>query len=508
MTNPSVKSRFAISATANLIRGGISFLTTVFIARAFGPEQYGNIVFLLGSFAAVRSLLDMGTGSAFYTFISKKPQAFAFYVSYAIWQLVQFLLPFLIIAFIFPQSWLDTIWVGQERSLILLAFAATFFQQLLWPTMTHIGESRRLTQRVQVLNISISVANLFLIFGAWALEILTVPLLFWILLTQYLFGLLFAVKVLSVFEVGKEPLNIRSMLREYLAYCLPLFVSYWLAFVSEFADRWLLQNFGGAEEQAFFMLGHRFAAIGLLATTSMLNIFWKEIAEAQEKQNLDRLRTLYQKISRFLYTTSAVICGLLIPWANEIVAKTLGPSYISGSSVLAIMFIFPLHATLGQVNLTFLLSTGKTKISMIIGSIFMFVSIPITYFVQAPQNALIPGFDLGAFGIAWKVVILNIITVNCIAWWVARENNWKFDWIFQIVSSTGILGLGWIIHELVMMLNSNLNFNILIQIGVAVVVYGIMVGLFIWLFPWLTGFSRNDIKSMVTKTLKYIRTNR
>ena len=114
MENPSVKTRFAISVLVNLIRGGITFFTTLFIARILGPENYGGYAFLLGTFTALRSLLDMGTASAFYTFISKKPRPLAFYISYAIWQLIQFFLPFLIIAFVLPQPWLEAIWVGQE----------------------------------------------------------------------------------------------------------------------------------------------------------------------------------------------------------------------------------------------------------------------------------------------------------------------------------------------------------------------------------------------------------
>ena len=90
MENPSVKARFAVSTFTNLIRGGITFFTAVFIARVLGPENYGDYTFLLGSFMAIRTLIDMGTESAFYTFISRKPRVFSFYISYSIWQLIQF----------------------------------------------------------------------------------------------------------------------------------------------------------------------------------------------------------------------------------------------------------------------------------------------------------------------------------------------------------------------------------------------------------------------------------
>jgi O-antigen/teichoic acid export membrane protein len=506
LANPSVKKRFAASILGNLIRGGLTFVATLFIARGLGPERYGSYIFLLSSFTAMRAILDMGTEAAFHTFISQKPRSSTFYISYAIWQFFQFIFPLVIIAFIFPQEWLEIIWVGHERSLILLAFATIFFQQMVWPTMIHIGESKRLTQRVQTLNISISAVNLILVVAAYVLEILTIPLLFGILVIQYILALGFAFKVLSVFKVKKEPLNIKSMLHEYLSYCLPLIIASWLSFACEFSDRWLLQNFGGAEEQAFFMVGHRFGIIVLLATTSMLNIFWKEIAEAQENKNLVRLSEIYRKVSRFLYTVSAVICGFLVPWSATITALMLGSSYSAASSILPIMFIFSVHASLGQVNGTFLLSSGKTKMHMILGGIFMVISIPISYFIQAPHDALIPGFNLGSVGMAWKTLLLNITAVNCISWWISKNNGWKFDWAYQVVGLTGTLAIGWISYELVMRMSSILTLNIFLQGSVALTIYGILIGAFIWFLPWLTGFSQRELKMMFSKIIHLIST--
>ncbi|MDC0206586.1 lipopolysaccharide biosynthesis protein [Nitrospinae bacterium] len=504
MENRSIKNRFAVSTLGNLIKGALTFMATLFIARGLGPEHYGSYIFLLSGFTAMRAILDMGTGAAFHTFISQKPRSSTFYIIYAIWQFFQFIFPLVIIAFFFPQEWLEIIWVGHERSLILLAFATIFFQQMAWPTMIHIGESKRLTQRVQALNISISAVNLILVVGAYALEILTIPLLFWILVIQYILALGFAFKVLSVFKVKKEPLNIKSMLREYLSYCLPLIIGSWLGFASEFADRWLLQKFGGAEEQAFFMVGLRFATIVLLATTSMLNIFWKEIAEAQENKNLVRLRELYRKVSRFLYTVSAVIAGFLVPWSPTIATLMLGSSYAAASSVLPLMLIFSVHASLGQVNGTFLLSSGKTKTIVIMESIFLVISIPVSYLIQAPYDALIPGFNLGSVGMAWKAILLNITWVNCVSWWVAKNNGWKFDWAYQVVGLTGALAIGWISYELVMKMSSILTLNIFLQGTVTFAIYGILIGVFIWFLPWLTGFSQREVQMMFSKIIHLI----
>ena len=103
MTNPSISSRFAVSVLANLLRGGLVFVTTIIIARVLGPEVYGDYAFLLGSFVATMSLLNMGSSNAFQTFISQKERGKLFVLSYAGWQLLQILLMLLVIGIILPE---------------------------------------------------------------------------------------------------------------------------------------------------------------------------------------------------------------------------------------------------------------------------------------------------------------------------------------------------------------------------------------------------------------------
>ena len=65
----SVGSRFSFSLIANLLKAGIGFITGLIVARGLGPEQYGRMMFLLATFMAVRGLLDLGSISAFFTFL-------------------------------------------------------------------------------------------------------------------------------------------------------------------------------------------------------------------------------------------------------------------------------------------------------------------------------------------------------------------------------------------------------------------------------------------------------
>ncbi len=96
----SIKTRFFATLFANIGGMGLSFLAGIIIARGLGPAGYGNFNFLLGSFASIILLLDIGTASAFYTFLSQRKRGKRFYLYYFLWIGIEFLVAFLLISFI------------------------------------------------------------------------------------------------------------------------------------------------------------------------------------------------------------------------------------------------------------------------------------------------------------------------------------------------------------------------------------------------------------------------
>ena len=179
----------------------------------------------------------------------------------------------------------------------------------------------------------------------------------------------------------------------------------------------------------------------------------------------------------------------------------LGPSYTEGTLAVAIMFMYPIHQSLGQVSTTMLMASSKTKTRLLIGCISMGVSIPVSYFVQASPDALVPGFGLGAMGMAWKMVLLNVIWANLTVWLVSRSYKWKFDWIYQVVSVVGFLSLGWISFELAMGLGSLVFTDLWIKACIALLIYSVFSGLLIWALPWLLGMTRYELKSNILVVL-------
>ena len=103
------------------------------------------ISFLIGSFTALTSLVGFGTSQAFFTLMSQKYRGRSFILSYVIWLAVQFILTVVVIGILFPREWIEYVWLGEEKNLVLLSFSAVFLQLSGWQTMEYIAESFRRT---------------------------------------------------------------------------------------------------------------------------------------------------------------------------------------------------------------------------------------------------------------------------------------------------------------------------------------------------------------------------
>jgi O-antigen/teichoic acid export membrane protein len=504
----SIKTRFLVSVVSNTIRSIIGFFSGLLIARGLNPSGYGDMTFLLGSFVAFRSLLDMGSSNAFYTFISQRRRSRQFYLYYFGWLALQFIVPAFLIIALLPEAMIAKVWVGHSRMIVLLAFAASFMQQQVWQTLNQIGEASRKTVRVQIIGTAVAIGHLLLVYVLLAYGLLSVKVVMWLFIVEYPLATLWAFWFLrdqetTAGKTGHETISATAMLREYWIYCKPLALLSLITFLYAFADSWLLQRFGGSSEQGFYQIAYQFASVSLLATTSILNIFWKEIAEANALEDSERLATLYQKVSRSLVMLGAMLSGFLIPWTEQIVTVLLGTSYITAVPVLAVMFFFPIHQSMGQIGGTMLLAGGHTKAYTKMSITVMLVSLPLSYLVQAPaQGEPVPGLGLGAIGMALKMVLVNIVSVNILAWLIARYHGWKFEWLYQVVGIGAAIGAGYLAKNIAGLfwdLSISEITGLLLPFLASGMVYLIAISICIMAMPWLVGMEKDDMKEMLKK---------
>ena len=482
----SIRSRFAASLAANLLRSLLNFLTGLVIARAMGPERYGDLVFLIGSFEAIRQAVAMGTDSAFFTFISRRERGSAFTLAYIGWQLLQLLAILVAVGLLLPATWFDAFWLGHDRNIVLLACIAVFFQSQAWQTAVQIGEARRLTLRVRTIGTAVAVAHLALVaVSAW-LGLLAIPFLLGLLIVEYGVALLAARTMLRSTDaapVATQPQRLKALVQEYAAYCAPLCLYGVGSFLYEFSNKWLLQRFGGPEQQGLFAVASQFSAACLLATTSMARILWKEAAELHHNGDRAALGKLYESTSRVLYGVSAAIGGLLWPWSAMIARVTLGERYSDVWLPLAILFLYPAHQSLGQVTQTLFLATGHTVSYFWIGITFMIVSIPVTYLVLAPASAAVPGLGLGAGGMALETALLNLVFVNIYIWTICRRQGWRMVAGNQFPVLAWSVIAGGAAYWFAVRSPAGEGLPMVLQMAICAVLYGVLQLAFVARFP-------------------------
>lgn len=485
----------------------IGFVTGLLIARALNPAGYGDLMFLLGSFMAIRSLLDLGSSNAFFTFLSKRARGRHFYQTYFFWLAFQFTATLALVWMIIPSSIFDRIWLGHNREIVLLAFVAAFMQQQVWQTVVQIGEAMRKTVKVQFMNLAVALIYLTIVLLVLEYGRLSVEVILLILIGQYVVAAVAAYRFLEKdieCPLVEEKFS-REILRDYWQYCKPMVALALVGFAYDFTNKWMLQKFGGATQQGYFQIANQFAAVSLFATTSILNVFWKEIAHAWEMQDRARASMLYRKVSRGLVMLGACISGLLLPWSEQIVNISLGSAYAHAWPVLAIMLLYPIHQSMGQIGGTMLLASGQTYRYMFVSVATMLISIPVTYIVLAPtSNVWLPGLEMGALGMACQLVVLGIVSVNFQSWTIARYGGWKFDWIFQAVGISLMVGLGYLVKMLASVfwkLEGVGLADLVVPVIFASCFYIVLVVWTIWLFPWLIGVDRGEIIALYRKLL-------
>jgi O-antigen/teichoic acid export membrane protein len=316
-------------------------------------------------------------------------------------------------------------------------------------------------------------------------------------------GLFLAEIVLGTQTLENTPVEFKQMVREYTIYCAPLAVWCLAGFVKNFSEKWLLQTFGGAIEQGLYGVAFQIAIAISLFTTSIQKIFWKETAEGIEKQDLGKVEKLYKRVTRILFAISAAISGFLMPWSREIIEVLLGVSYLGGVWTFRVLLIYPLYHALAATTSALYFTSSKTMMRAKIGMVFLGIHILVTYFVVAPRDAWLPGLELGSYGIALKLIILQIISVNVMTWWISKDYGWKYDWDFQIIVLLFSLGLGWACHEMVFGISGVFFMNLFAKFGLALIVYFSMASFAVWKRPDLAGVTQEDIRNFIGQVMRF-----
>lgn len=486
--------RFLVTFAVNLSRAGAGFCASLIVARALGASDFGSYSFLLASFVATSQLIEAGTSSAFYTFIARRRRGRTFFLLYGAWLLAQFTASFVTLLLL-PVGLLDFFWVGHERTMVMLALCASFVTTQGWPAVVQLAESRRRTVEVQITSLAQALIHVAALLVLQYMGLLTALSAIALLLIEYvLITGVVARMVLpeSVDRAASE--SPREVVAEFGGYCRPLLVYGMVSFLYTFADRWLLQRYGGAAEQGYYAVGQQFAAVSLLATTSVLRVFWKEIAESHHHGNSESMERLYRRVSRSLYFAAGWCSALLIPFSREILGWTLGPAFESATVCLMLMLFYTVHQSLGQIQGTFLYASGETAAYARIGIIGMIASLVVAYVLLADPNGWLPGLGLGAVGLAIKMVVMQVVVINIQGIVIARRCRWRPDMAHQAIAFGLLVALSALAREIGIAVSGLASGrpHPAAVLSITVSIYTAATLLAIWRAPQLIGATRME----------------
>ena len=502
----SLKKRYFYKLFSGFFGFLFNFISQAIIPRGLGPEVYGNYSFLTNFFIQLTGFVDGGTSTCFYTKLSQRPKEQGLVSFYFLFGGIVFVLTILFVVIILATSIYPAIWPNQEVSFIYLALGLGF---LIWfaQLINQMADAYGLTVSTEILKMLQKFMAVLILFGLFIIHRLDLKNFFFY---NYIVWLIFV--VLLVVPISKNGYLIRDRfkisakkikeyIKEFWKYSHPLFIYSLVVFVAGIFDRWLLQVYGGSIEQGFYSLSFQIGAICFLFTGAMTPLFMRELAIAHEKKDLPRMGSLFQRYVPILFTVAAFFSCFIAIQADKII-YIFGGSRFSGAIVaVVIMAFYPIHQTYGQLSSSVFYAMGQTKLYSNLGIIFILIGLPITYFLIAPLNKF--GMNAGATGLAIKMVVINIISVNALIYFNSRQLNlnfWKYfrDQVFSIgcllILAFGVsFGVDYLLR---------LHDKVLLSFFVSGTSYSFMVVGVAYFFPSIFGIRKEDINSFIQMVRK------
>jgi O-antigen/teichoic acid export membrane protein len=486
-----VIKRFIFSAGANLVRGALSFITSVLLARWLGPVSFGDMAFLLGTFLGIRQFLDMGTSSAFFTFLSQRRRSWSFIRDFIVWLALQFLIPVIIIVLFFPDRWIITFWQDSQRSLVACAFIAVFAQSTLWPIAQSLAESARKTVFVQKIGVITAALHLFGVTVFFVTGVLNLYAIFIAIFVEYLVVFYLVVRNYHLEDSSDVQAAPEPAIADYVKYCVPLVPLFIFGAAQEVIDRWLLQSYGGSISQGYFAFSYQIAGMAVLFVSAIGRIFWKEIAEIFHGGDQAQLTALFNKVLRLTRVIAGVVAGFIAIYASEIIRLTAGPAYKGAYLTMGILSVYVAYMAVGQIYSTLLMATGKVKVVSYMGSSLSLLSAVLAYVMLATEFGRSVGFANAAENIAVKMLAVEIIASIIYSYIVYKVWAISFSSGVQVLCVALGLFIAWLSRISLLYLMPSEHSLIFLVIGFPI--YLLTFGSVIYIAPKFVGLRKGDL---------------
>jgi O-antigen/teichoic acid export membrane protein len=493
----SLRKRYLYKLSTNLAALGMNLVTQAIIPRGLGPRAYGDFNFLTSFFSQITGFLDSGTSVALYTKLSCRPHDSGLVRFYLYFVGIASLIMLLLVLGVTLTPLASVLWPGQR---IIYVYLAALFALLLWTSqvLNQMADACGLTVRSEVARLSQKALALVLILVLFAMG--------WLYLTSfflYNYAILLFLVVAFAWIIRRwrqrSDLNTRLSVgdargyaRELCEYSHPLIVYALIGLIANIVDRWLLQYFGGSVEQGFFGLSFQIGSICIAFTTAMTPLLLREFSIAYEDKDLNRMSHLFRRSALLLYSVAAYFSCFIALQSDKVIYLMGGDKFRDAARAVAIMSLYPVHQTYGQLAGSVMYAAGRTKLYRNAGTIFLVAGIPLTYFFVAPAAQL--GFNGGATGLALKMVLLQFVSVNVLLFYSTKLLNLSFGKFLghQLAVLATLFALAAIVTILTDLLLEPIK-TAVIRFLAAGLAYTLCAGILAYLIPSLFGLSHEDL---------------
>lgn len=499
--------RFIAKLGGNFVGMLIAVIRLGLVARFLGPEAYGRFEFLCNFFVQSTSFLDMGTSTCFYTKLSQRQMDRGLVRFYAWFVAGVCALLLISVAWLTQISISHQIWAGESVGYILLA---AVLGCLMWwhQVVQKVVDAYGLTVKGELFAMAskgiMLVVLVLLVLGGWLslgsylvfqIASIVLGIALWAMLVSGSTG---ARITTDVYGTPKE------YAKEFWGYSHPLLVASLLGVIMGLFERWLLQTQAGATQQGFFGLANQIGTFCFMFTGAMAPLMLRDFAIAWERNDRAGMARMFSRYLPVFYVLASFFSVFVACRASDIVWVVGGHGFADGTAAVAIMALYPIHQTYGQLSGSIFYATGQTRQYRNIGIIGQLIGLPLSLWILMPVSK--GGLGMGASGLAIRMLLLQVVMVNVQLWFCARLLDVSFRRLlghqirvpvaFVLCSWTASIAEGFIGAP---------RFSGLIFSGA---VYCLLALGGIVIFPRFFGIDREDLLNVSSKVTALLRFNR
>jgi O-antigen/teichoic acid export membrane protein len=509
----SLKKRYFIKLAKSTIDALFNVLLLLFVPRVLGPASFGSFNFIRDSFQRIIALSDLNLGNAHVNYAARKEKsgiATNVYYSYTI---IIGLLLFLFVAVTIMSGFDQLLFPSQGTEHLILGALLAYIMYL-FTALRGFSDSKGATYGFELRSIVVSIVLFITLIVLFLTDLLSLTTFFMHRVLLYIL-LLGTSAIYLKKEINFKPKLVRFqqprvkvIIREFLSFSNPLVSLSVISLVFGFFDRWFLQMIYGSVSQGYFGLAFSLSAIAGLFLSPMTPLMMQSVARSDEINDIVGVKDAFDKV-KFLYLLGAFLSIFFIFHTEAIIGMIGGNEYSGARLTVMVMLLYPIHVVYGQFCGGALIALRKTRLYRNSALVSIVMGILVSYFLLAPKSYIIPGLELNSLGLALKMVLMQLFSVNLLLYFVAKHVKVKYSryLLSQLVIPIPIVLLGvseWLVREYVGF-HSVGQLEILFDLSISIIIWCILMGGILWRYPVLVGFEKIALHEMARRIFTVLR---